>query len=799
MSDKYVGKEIPQVDSWLKVTGTLKYAFDIFFPGTLYAKLVTSKFPHAKIKNIDVSEALKVKGVIKVATGKDFPYRLGLYISDRDVLAVDKVRWVGHPVAAVVADSLEAAEEGAEKVKVDYEPLEPVLTIERALEKDAPLVHEKLGEYRVFPGFHPVPGTNIANFFELKHGDVEKAFQEDDVVIIEETYRLPQISHVTMETQNVLAWWRFDDYVELWTSTQSPFATRFLMADALGLPVNRIIVHAPPAGGGFGLKAGLGWEPLVALLSKFVGRKPVKLVLSRAEQMTSAPVRDGFIAKVKAGFKKDGRFVAYQAEFYLDAGAYADYTINVARTAGYSADGAYEIPNVHVKSYAVYTNKIPTTAMRGFGHPENHWALELTLDRAASVLGIDPVEIRRKNLLKPGESIRATGERVREDEGDPQKVLSVLAQALEPDHVDKPSEPWKVRAKGIALLAKAPSQPPNAGSSAVVKLNEDGTIDVFTGTGSMGQGTPTSLAIIVAEEFGIPLEKVKINQLEMVSTDTNPYTWQTVGSRGLFSDGIALLRAIEDAKDQIKDIASRVFKVPIDDVEVSGGYVFSKSHPWIRKEIKEFAMGYTYPDGTTVGSPVIGRGSYAPVLNTFLDASGHGSNTVFHTYGGTGVELEIDLLTGEVKVLRAIQVYDVGKAIDPLLVKGQMDGGFIMGLGSALYEELKFDEDGRVINPNLINYYVPHFEDMTASIESYIIETPQKDGPLGARGVGEHVMIGVAPAIANAILRATGVKINQLPITAEKLWKAIKEQKPELIEKAQKLFFEEGIKEVQQV
>jgi len=315
----------------------------------------------------------------------------------------------------------------------------------------------------------------------------------------------------------------------------------------------------------------------------------------------------------------------------------------------------------------------------------------------------------------------------------------------------------------------------------------------------MGQGTPTSLAIIVAEEFGIPLEKVKINQLEMVSTDTNPYTWQTVGSRGLFSDGIALLRAIEDAKDQIKDTASRVFKVPIDDVEVSGGYVFSKSHPWIRKEIKEFAMGYTYPDGTTVGSPVIGRGSYAPVLNTFLDASGHGSNTVFHTYGGTGVELEIDLLTGEVKVLRAIQVYDVGKAIDPLLVKGQMDGGFIMGLGSALYEELKFGEDGRVINPNLINYYVPHFEDMTASMESYMIETPQKDGPLGATGVGEHVMVGVAPAIANAILRATGVKINQLPITAEKLWKAIKEQKPELIEKAQKLFFEEGIKEVQQV
>ncbi|MDG6928159.1 MAG: xanthine dehydrogenase family protein molybdopterin-binding subunit [Nitrososphaerota archaeon] len=798
MSDKYIGNDVPQADSWLKVTGTLKYAFDVSFPGMLYAKLVTSKMPHAKIKGIDITEAMKVKGVVNIATGRDFPYRLGLYLSDRDVLAVDKVRWVGHPVAAVVADSLQAAEEAAEKVSVEYEQLEPVLTVERAMEKDSPLIHEKLGEYRVFPGFKPVPGTNIANVFELKHGDAEEALK-GAYAVIEDTFMLPQISHAALETQNVLAWWRFDNYIELWTSIQSPFSTRYLAADALMVPVNRVIVHAPPAGGGFGLKAGLGWEPLVALLSRKAGNRPVKLVLSRAEQMISAPSRDGFLAKVKAGFTRDGRFIAYQAEFILDAGAYADYTINVARTAGYSADGAYDIPNVHVRSLAVYTNKIPTTAMRGFGHPENHWPLEQILDRAASRLGIDPVEIRRINLLRPGESVRATGDRVRQDEGDPQKVLQELARAIDISHVEKPSEPWKVRAKGISLLVKAPSQPPSAGASAMVKLNEDGTVDVLTGNGSMGQGTPTSLAIIAAEGFGIPLEMVKINQLEMVSTDTNPYTWQTVGSRGLFSDGTALLRAIEDAKAQIRDTASRVFKVPVEDVEVSGGYAYSITHPWIRKEIREFAMGYTYPDGTTIGSPVIGRGSYAPVLNTFLDSSGHGSNTVFHTYGGTGVELEIDLLTFDIKVIKAVQVFDVGRAIDKLMLECQMDGGFIMGMGSALFEEIKFDDQGWVLNPNFTHYYVPRMKDVGGKIDKIILETPQGDGPFGARGIGEHVMIAVAPAIANAIYRAIGVKVNELPITAEKLWRAIREQKPELIEKATKSFYGEKIQEVSSI
>ena len=795
MKEKIVGQKVPQLDSWLKVTGTLRYSFDISLPGMLYAKLVTSKYPHARIKSIDYSDALKVPGVVAVATGKDFPYRLGIYVSDRDVLAIDKVRWVGHPVAAVVAADLSAAEEAAEKVSVDYEPLEPVLDVEKALEKDAPLVHEKLGEYSVFPGFKPIPGTNIANEFLLIKGDVEKGFKESHIVL-EETFKLPQISHVTMEVQNVLGYWRPDDIIEVWSSVQSPFATRFLLSKSLGIPLNRILVHAPPIGGGFGLKAGLGWEALPILLSKKVGYRPVKLVLSRSEQMTSAPSRDGLVAKVKAGFSKEGKFLAYKAEFLMDAGAYADYTVNVARTAGYAADGSYDIENVFVRSLAIYTNKIPTTAMRGFGHPENHWPLEQILDRAAKELGIDPVKIREINLLRPGESYRATGERVREDEGNPLEVLRRAAALIELDKKEASGAPWLVRGKGLAMLVKAPSQPPNAGASAIVKLNEDGTIDVITGTGSMGQGTPTGLAMIASEEFGVPLEKIKVTQLEGVDTDRNSYTWQTVGSRGLFSDGIALIRAIEDAKEQIREIASAVFKVPKDDVEISDGYVFSKTHPWLRKELKEFAVGYTFPDGTTIGGPVIGRGSYAPVLNTFLDEKGHGSNTVFHTFGATAVEVEVNLLTGEIKVLKAVQVFDVGKVINLLTLIQQADGGFIMGMGSALYEEIKFDSSGWVLNPNLTHYYVPRISDVNFEIKEEFIETPQKDGPLGARGIGEHTMIAVAPAIANAVFNAIGVKLNELPMSAEKVWKEILRQRPDLIEKAFESY-EESLKEVE--
>ena len=781
----YIGKSMPQLDSFLKVTGTATYAFDIELPGMLYAKLVTSPHAHARIMKIDTSKAESIPGVVAVATGSEFPYRLGIYVGDRDVLAVDKVRWVGHPVAAVVAETLEAAEQAIDQVEIDYEPLPTLFDPLEALKPDAPVIHEKMSEYRVSPAFKPIPGTNIANQFKLVRGDVERGFQECDV-ILEGEFDIPHVTHGFMELQSVIADYKKDGTVEIWTSTQSPFSTRYLMALSLGIPVNKIIIKAPLCGGGFGGKVGIGWEPLVALLSMKAGYKPVKLVLSRKEQFCSAPLREGFHASVKAGFRKDGKLFAYKARFVMDAGGYADYTVNVCRAAGYSSEGCYEVPNIYCESLAVYTTKVPTSAMRGFGYPESHWALERIMEMAAEKLKIDPVDIRMKNLLKPGISETGTGERLREDAGDPVSVLKSVSQSLnwgKPS--EKPTQPGHFRGKGLALCLKGPAQPPNAAASAILKFNEDVSIDLIIGTGSFGQGTPTGLSQIVADELGIPIEKVRVGLVR--STDVSAYTWQTVGSRGLFTDGIAVMDALKDVKAQINEVASQVLKVRPDDLEIANERVSVKGSPWHGLPLSEVVFGYTYPDGSSIGGPIIGHGKFMSSLTTYLNPdTGQGVPTIFHTFGGSGVEIEVDVLTGEIKILKAVSAFDIGKAVNPLLLKGQIDGGFIMGQSVAIHEEVLFDEQGWVLNPNLSNYMILRAKEAPDEIEGILVETPQKDGPHGARGIGELVMVAVAPAIANAIFHAIGVQITKLPMSPENVWKAIQEQKPELIEQAKR-------------
>jgi len=781
----YIGKPIPQYDSFLKVTGAATYAFDVELPAMLHAKLVTSPHAHAKIVKIDTIKAEKMPGVVAVATGREFPYRLGIYVGDRDVLALEKVRWVGHPVAAVIAESLEAAERGIDQVEVEYEPLPTVFDPFEALKPDAPIVHEKMAEYRVSTAFKPIPGTNIANQFKLVRGDVDRGLRESDVVV-EGEFDIPHVSHAFMETQSIVAHYKKDGTIEIWTSTQSPFSTRYLMALSLGIPIDKIVIKAPLCGGGFGGKVGIGWEPLVALLSKRAGFRPVKLVLSRKEQFCSAAVREGFHALVKAGFRKDGKMVAYKARFVMDAGGYADYTVNVCRAAGYSSEGCYEVPNIFCESLAVYTTKGATGSMRGFGYPESHWALERTIEMAAEKLKVDPVELRLKNLLKPGQSETGTGERLREDAGDPVRCLKSVAESIGWGETSgKPTRPGRFRGKGIAICVKGPAQPPNAAASAIVKFNEDVSVDLIIGTASFGQGTPTGLSQIVADELGIPVEKVRVGLVR--STDMSAYTWQTVGSRGLFTDGVAVMDALRDAKAQIKDVASQVLKVKPEDLEIANEQVFVKGSPWHRLPLSEVVFGYTYPNGSSIGGPIIGRGKFMSPLTTYLDPdTGQGVPTIFHTFGATGVEIEVDVLTGEIEILKATQAFDVGKAINPLLVKGQIDGGFIMGQSVALYEQIIFDEQGWVLNPNLSNYRILRAKEVPREMDEIIVETPQGDAPHGARGLGEVVMIGVAPAIANAIYHAIGVQITKLPMSPENVWRAVQEERPDLIEQAKR-------------
>ena len=789
MKESYVGRSVPDIDSTLKVTGKATFAFDFELPGMLYAKLVTSLHSHARILSIDTSRALEVPGVVTVATGKDFPYMLGIYVGDREVLAVDKVRWVGNPVAAVVAKSLEAAEKAIDLVEVEYEPLKSVFDPFEALKPDAPILHEKLGEYRTTPAFYPKPGTNIANEFKIVKGDVEKGFREADL-IVEETFKMPYMSHVYTETQSVVARYNEDGAIEVWSSAQSPFAVRYLMALSLGIPVGNICVYHPFVGGGFGGKASLHWEPLVALLSRKSGYRPVKLVLSRKEQFTIAPVREGFHAELKVGVNKDGRLIAWKARFILDSGAYGDYTVNVTRAAGYSCTGPYYVPNIQCQALTVYTNKVPTTAMRGFGHTESHWAAERMMDIIAEKLNMDPVELRAINLLRPGVSTTSTGDVLPEDGGNPEQCLRAAAEAIRwGQPLPMPKEPWKFRGRGIAVAMKGPSQPSNAASSAIIKLNEDSSVDLLVGTGSFGQGTTTSLSQMVAEDLGLPLEKVKVRHMR--STDTVAYTWQSVGSRSLFSDGNAVRTALEDMKTKLKAVAAEALRVPARLLEVADGRVFVRGRPEEGVVFSNLAIGYTYPNGNAIGGPVVGFGNYISTGNTNLDReTGQGVPTIFHTFGATACRVEVDVSTGAVRVEEAVQAFDIGKAINPLLLKGQMDGGYIMGQSLALHEEMMFDERGWVLNPNLSTYYVMRAKDMPRDIKEIIIENPQSDGPHGARGIGENVMLPVAPAIASAIYNAIGVYIKDLPITPENLWRAIKEQKPALLERAKKSLME---------
>jgi len=781
---RYVGKSIPRLDV-SKVFGDAEYAYDVKLPGMLYAKLVGSTYAHARIKKVDYSKALKVKGVVRVFTGEDFPFKVGIYAADRDVLARGKVLYYGHPVAGVVAESLEAAEEAAELIEVEYEPLEPVLTIEDALKPDAPLVHEHLEEYRHAPFIYPKPGTNIANYLKLRKGNIRKGFEEADV-IVEREYREPLISHAYMENWVGVARVRGDGAVEVWSSHQSPFAVRYLLAASLNLPVGKVIVHHAFVGGGFGGKAGLLLEHIPVLFSMKLGGRPVRLELNREENFHFMAQRAGYLFRMRTGATKDGRLTAHYGEYYLDAGAYADYTVNIGRSVGFVPTGPYEIPNIFVDSITVYTNKVPTTAFRGFGMQEMHFAFEQQMDELARKLGIDPIEFRIKNALIPGKSLIPTQARLREDAGDPAGTMRRAAELFGWGRKlrSEGRPPWKFRGVGVASFWKGPVQPPNAASSAIVKVNEDGSVDVLVGTGEMGQGTVTALAQIVAEELGIPVEKVHVSPIR--STDSVAYTWQTVGSRGLYSEGQALLRALADLKDQMREVAAQVFHVFKDEVEIREGRACVEGKPWQCISLEEMALGYTLPDGSAIHGPLIGRGSHVPSQTTYLDPeTGKGEPKPFMTFGTGVVEVEVDLLTMKVRVVRTALVLDT-PVINPGLALGQVYGGTVMGISIALGEELKFSEDGRLLNPNLTDYKVFRAEDIPEEMLADFLGVGQRNAPYGAKGIGELTMIPWPAAIANAIYDAIGVRITKLPITPDRLLEEVRRQRPDLLERLER-------------
>ena len=768
-----VGKSVPRIDAYEKATGAAVFVDDMQFgPGLYYGKIVRSTVPHAIIKYVDTSKALAYPGVKAVVTGADTPKPFGLYLKDRTIYARDRVRYVGDPVAGVVAISEEIAEKAAELVEVDYEELPAVFDPYEAFQPGAPIIHPDLGKYEVVPFIFPEPGTNISEHFKLRKGDVESAWTKC-TAIIEDTFKLPQIQHVPIEPHAAIARWDTDGNVTLWAASQSPFAQRDLLCQSLDIPHGNLRVIAPYVGGGFGGKAGISMEANVVVMAEAVKGHPVKVRNSREEEFIGTNVRQSLHAHYKIGCDKDGNLLAIEARYYFGGGVSNEYGVNIVRAAGYSCTGPYDVPNVKGDSYCLYTNTQIGSAMRGFGMPEIHWGLEQMMDRLAEKIGIDKVEFRRRNCVRSGDII-LTGMKM--PDIDLVACIDKVAKAINWGKKETPSAPNKKRGKGVAIMWKAPAMPPNPGSSAIVRFNEDATLNVFVGGQEIGQGTFTVMAQMAAESVGIPYEWVRITA-SPIDTKYSPYEWQTVASRLTWSLGNAVRSAGLEVRKKILDVVAEYWKEDPKDLDIKDGMVVSYKSE--REQPLKNMVVYGLPNENYEGwqgGPIVGSGNFMPTYVTGLDAeTGQGTRAVVHyTVGAQAIDLEVDTETGQIEIIKVASAYDVGKAINPDLVLTQIEGGAVHGISSA-YEGFIYDEKGVLLNHSLVDYKIATSMDVPKTIHGDIVETPLEDGPWGARGVGEHVMVPTAPAMANAIADAAAIRINRLPLSSEKIFMAMLE------------------------
>lgn len=772
---RIVGSSAVRVDGLAKVTGAAQFVDDLDFgPGLLHAALVESTHAHAKLKKVDVSAAEKAPGVVRVVTGKDFPFKFGLYMQDRYIFAWDRVRFVGEQIAAVVAESPAAALRAARLVKVDYEPLPAVLNLGDALKKDAVLIHPELDSYQRVPWFFPRASTNIAHWRKTRKGDVEKGFRQADYVL-EDTYTMPRYAHCPLETHAVTGLYDLAGRLTLWASSQSPYAQRNVMATALkpfGLAQRDIRIVTPYVGGGFGGKAGVSMEIIGAVLAIAMKGRPVRLHWTREQEFRNTSQRQGVIARVKLGVKKNGKIVALEHTLHWDAGASAEYGANVVNAVGLSATGPYFVPNVKIDSVCVYTNMPPCGAYRGFGYSEFHFGLESHLTRVAQAIGMDPVRFRKLNAIREGQAL-AYGAAM--NPGDLRAAIDRVAREIRWGKVQKSAHPHKAIGKGLACFWKAPAMPPNAASAAYLKFNEDGSLNLAVSGMEIGQGFMTAMAQIAAEVLAVPVAKIRV---ETPDTDRNAYEWQTVGSHVTWGCGNAVRAAAEEVKAKLLATVARAKNLKVADLYLDAECVKSRMDRKFALPLRNFVVdGIMRPDGRFVGGPIHGTGMFMPEFTSALgdpETSQGGHPNVHYTVGCAGVIVEVDRETGKVAVRKVALAVDCGKAVNPDLVKGQIVGGVVQGLATALYEDIRYAPDGRLLNPNFTDYKIPTALDCPAEIVPIILETPQPDGPFGARGVGEHTMIAAAPVLASAVADAVGIWFKTMPLTAEKIALALR-------------------------
>ena len=744
-----IGRSVPRLESWLKVTGKAEYVHNLRLPDMLYGKIFRSSVAHGRIRRIDTAAARAHAGVHSVVTGEDVraivpdPY-YGPAFHDQPVLALGKVRYVGEPVAVVLASDPHVAEEAAHLISAEYEELPAVYDEVEAVTSKA-IVHDTLKPAGTFPDLKHLrdrKNTNVALDFRLRRGDAETALKGAHRVF-EHRFRTQQVMHTPLEPLVSVAE-PTDSTLTIHTASQSPSFVRIEIARLLGWPENRIRVRVPFLGGGFGAKLYIKLEALVSVLA-LLSRRPVKVSLTMEEQFFTI-TRHATTFRIKTGVSRDGRIVARDCEVWWNGGAYADIGPRITQKSGFTAPGPYDIEHVSIDSYALYTNLPPAGALRGFGVPQLVWAYESHTDMIARELGIDPVEFRRKNLLREGRP-QATGTPMRD--AAIEKVLDRLASLMEWKTPRDKGKGSVRRGRGVAIGFKACIS--NTASLAAVSVNADGSCTVYCSTVDMGQGSDTAMAQIAAEVLNLPAEAVAVVHSD---TDVTPYDMATLGSRSLFHMGTAVKLAAEDAKKKLDDLRK----------EVHLGETASIPDLFKKKY------------GMRAGS-VMGTGSFLPSY-TPPDANGLTDNaTPFWMVGGTGVEIEVDTETGRVRIARLFNVADVGTPINPKIVESQLSGGAIMQLGFTLFEKMEFDAQGQLRNASLAEYKIPGFLDLPQEIINETVTAVQHSGPFGGKGVGETATFGVSPAIANAIHDAVGVRLTSLPMNAEAVFNAMQKEK----------------------
>ena len=762
-----VGKPIPRVDALEKVTGKAIYGDDLIFPNLLYGKVLRSKFAHAKILRIDTSDAEKFPGVKAIVTGKEFATKfdnplVGSPLADQPFLAVEKVRYIGEPIAVVAAINQEIAEDALDLIRVEYEQLSAVLNVEDALKYDMPLVHENFNNFRYSPGFKPVENSNVCCYKEITNGNIEQGFRKADF-IFEDIFTTHSTQHVPMECHVAIAQFNPDDSITIWAPDQSPYQVQNLIATALKIPESKVRFITPPyIGGGFGGKLNLsGLMPIIPIAWK-TNHRPVKIMFTREEEFVSATRRHSSIIKLKTGVKKDGTIISRYVKLMFDTGAYADIGPIVLGKAATGSLGPYKIPHIKVEGYCVYTNKVIAGAYRGFGIPQVCWAYESQMDIIANKLGINPVDIRLKNIVEEG-YITPTEKQEAHAVGLGECLIKVkenISQKGEGKIIEN-----RKRGKGVACSYKTAKTP--SGANAFVKLNSDAGADIFVSSVEMGQGVNTIFAQIVAEELSIPF-----NNIRVLSADTNitPFFPASNASRVTFYLGNAVKKAAQDIKEQLFEIAKDILKADKEDLALEQGSFFVKKEPERKVKIMEI-MKKTYPGGISI----LGRGTYYQYkLGSFPShVKVEIPTTEVWMYASHGVEVEVDTETGRVKILKVVAAHDVGKAINPVSCEGQIEGGVLQALSNAMLEELLFNEKGKILNSSLLDYKIPSALDMP-EINAILVEEAHREGPYGAKGLGEMVAVPTAPAIANAIYDAVGIRIKDLPITPDKLLRALK-------------------------